>query len=55
MTRKDYVATAKALAAQTIKDADWERLQAWIADAFAADNERFDREWFYAACEETAK
>jgi hypothetical protein len=57
MTRKDYVAIADALASvmsmsQHVNEQETVR---WVAehlcDVFVADNARFDREKFLAACE----
>ena len=62
MTRKDYAAIARVFREVSIGDYDddpatperlREALQAAVTDVFAADNERFDRKQFYAACEET--
>lgn len=61
MTRKDYEAIAAALRASAHKEAgdalvyDSKRLQhrsccAYVADALARDNARFNRERFMAAC-----
>ena len=51
MTKKDYIIIAKVLAAQAQYDANFVRN---IAEAFAsvlaADNPRFDRVRFLAAC-----
>lgn len=63
MTRKDYVRLASALAGNKVRPiAGWENVHAqWcgdvlaIADALAADNPRFDRDRFYAACRLTAE
>jgi hypothetical protein len=63
MTRKDYVAIAKAFQYSYLKitpdsdDADcahrnvWHVLRMDIANALADDNPRFDRQRFYTACE----
>lgn len=55
MTRKDYVAIARAFATVNERMIDpsneWIVLRAEIADVFEADNTNFDRERFYAACE----
>lgn len=57
MTKKDYEAIARVIARNTrIADGDASRLSAvaliadGIADAMAADNPRFDRRRFVAAC-----
>lgn len=53
MTRKDYVAVAKIIADNDSGMSIW-TVRARIADAlaemFAADNPRFDRERFLKAC-----
>lgn len=67
MTRKDYIALAQVLRiarprafkpneCTTVQPtygamSQWEHDRAAIADALAADNERFDRKQFYEACE----
>lgn len=62
MTRKDYELIARALQASLPDDPVWDthdlavahrqrgRTVHCIADALAADNPRFDREGFLAAC-----
>lgn len=59
MSRKDYVAIAKAISSevQSLKVADnWDGIDTAytitkvIADVFGADNERFDRDKFITAC-----
>lgn len=64
MTRKDYVAVARALATtkpeisvmlhgdsyEKVKTARQDIIDR-IADVFAADNPRFNRKRFYSACE----
>jgi len=61
MTRKDYVAIAEAFATTKPETADnvqarearyqWKLVMTEIADVFADDNPRFDRDRFYTACE----
>ncbi len=60
MTRTDYVAIAHAFAIHRPTEGPagrngayntWVALQKKIGDAFEADNPRFDRGRFYAACE----
>jgi hypothetical protein len=55
MTRKDYVKFAEMLRQkrQLIEDSSSTLLDLTIsiADIFAQDNPKFDREKFYAACE----
>ncbi len=55
MTRKDYVAIAQVLeSVEPGKDSGvWLVLRERIADVFAGDNPRFDRERFYIACKVT--
>jgi hypothetical protein len=59
MTRKDYVAFARALNCAKRDDMDGLELLTWkncvdaIARVCASDNGNFDRERFYAACEGT--
>jgi len=57
MSRKDYVKFAEMLS-KNYPSVDnggeayqHERLQKEIADIFAGDNPRFDRQRFYSACE----
>lgn len=57
MTRKDYVAIAAALAKEKPgtnwdrnKMVQWELDTVAIADVFARDNPRFDRQRFLSAC-----
>ena len=60
MTRKDYVAAARVLHERKplwnampcfeIELAKWDEIVAGIADMFAADNARFERLRFVAAC-----
>jgi hypothetical protein len=46
MTKKDYVAIARCISqAQTVR-----ALADALCEVFAADNERFDRRRFMAAC-----
>jgi hypothetical protein len=60
MTRKDYIALAGAiretreLVLSPVAVSAVESVTQKIADALAADNGRFDRERFYAACEPRA-
>jgi hypothetical protein len=57
MSRKHYQAMADALrcerqyieATDTRRLSEWSRCVAVVADVFAADNGRFDRERFYRA------
>ena len=65
MTRKDYVAIADAFNngkpptmigvrepnPEDRADRTWVILRSEVANVLAADNPRFDRERFYAACE----
>ena len=56
MTRKDYIVIAEAVRVSrfAVKDrAVWEQVRDNIADVLAADNGRFDRDRFAAACENT--
>ena len=63
MTRKDYVKFAEMLARVRLQAQDKHvefnyginRMQVEIADIFASDNPRFDRERFYEACEPKGK
>jgi hypothetical protein len=54
MTRKDYVAIARALRGSRYlvqpNRFQWSTTVKAIADTLAADNPRFDRTRFYAAC-----
>ena len=56
MTRKDYEALAAAFRAARPKEDKTDMVWQWdytayrVADALYADNERFDRDKFYAAC-----
>lgn len=52
MTKKDYIKIAAALAyTRTVDHREvWGVIVNEIADILAADNARFDRERFYAAC-----
>lgn len=52
-TRKDYIATAKILAANPDEVMRAEQAR-HFADLYAADNPRFDRARFLAACGVTA-
>ena len=58
MTRKDYEAIAAKFAIDRPKDGPalemYVALQKRIADAFALDNPRFNRQRFYDACEPRA-
>ena len=57
MTRRDYVAIAKAFANVNERleggGDEWLVLRAEIADVFEADNDNFNRKRFYDACEVT--
>ena len=51
MTKKDYVKIARVF--ESLKHGDqitWRPLVERMANMLAADNPRFDRERFYAAC-----
>jgi len=59
MTKKDYQAIAGAFwrarpisAERTGPASDWQRAIDALADVLAADNPRFDRATFIAACED---
>ena len=58
MTRKDYVAIAEAFAdsrpsavTTPVQFYQWEDTRNKVANVFAEDNPRFDRQRFYKACE----
>lgn len=54
MTRKDYevfAETVRVLRWNLNSRAEWEVVRGAIADTFARDSARFDRERFIAACE----
>ena len=55
MTRKDYVSVAQILNSfqDSIDKLTFEDLIDEFADMFAADNERFQFDKFYAACSKT--
>jgi len=48
MTRKDYIAAAEKVSQE--KPAIRKKLFEFLADLFAGDNPRFDRERFREAC-----
>ncbi len=59
MSRKDYIATARVIAdeveatnpaVEPTRALSIERIARHLADTFAADNSRFDRQRFYFAC-----
>lgn len=59
MTKKDYVKFAELFAILRARSADpfddynmaFKEVQTEVANIFERDNPRFNREWFYRACE----
>jgi len=50
MTRKDYVAIAKAISESGVKELDKMIVARSMAEVFKKDNERFDYSRFFEAC-----